>query len=112
MRDADFYQEHRDDPDEWSEPEEPTERVERRRLAAMVSVRLSPEESSLLRSVAAARNLSLSGFIRQAALAAVRPQVPSPSFDGLALAERREQTMSTSAQPTLRSRPAAVTTTV
>lgn len=91
MSDADFYQEHRDDPDEWGEPEDPSERVERRRLAAMVSVRLSPDESALLRAAAAARQTSLSAFIRQAALAALESATARSSFDATTLTVRNEQ---------------------
>ena len=48
MVDATYYQEHKDDPDEW-DGAVPTRRPESRRLAAMVSVRFSPEEEALLR---------------------------------------------------------------
>ena len=70
MSDADaaYYQAHRDDPGEWDEPEQPPV-VARRRLGAVVSVRISAEEESLLRGVATERRLSLSAFMRDAALA-------------------------------------------
>jgi hypothetical protein len=64
-QDATFYQEHKDDPDEWGEAEASPPQ---RRLAAMVSVRLAPEEESRLRRIAADRGESLSEFFRKAAL--------------------------------------------
>lgn len=65
-RDAEFYQSHKDDPEEWGEasPRKP----ERRRLASMISVRFSPEEEALVRREAEARRTSVSNFIRVAAL--------------------------------------------
>jgi hypothetical protein len=69
MSDEEYFQGHKDDTDEWGEPEPPAGPNEKRRLAAMVSVRLSPGESDAIRKVAAARQMTLSGFMRQAALA-------------------------------------------
>lgn len=63
---AAYYEAHRgDDLDEWDEaaPAKP-----RRRLAAMVSVRLAPEELDAVRAAAAQRGTSLSAFLRMAAL--------------------------------------------
>lgn len=65
-RDAEFYQSHKDDPEEWGEPQQ--RKPERRRLASMISVRFSPEEETLVRQEAAARQTSVSNFIRLAAL--------------------------------------------
>lgn len=65
-RDADFYQSHKDDSQEWGDPQ--PRRPERRRLASMISVRFSPEEAKLVRREAKARKTSVSNFIRVAAL--------------------------------------------
>jgi hypothetical protein len=67
--DANYYQTHKDDPGEWGEPK-PRAKPKTRRLAAMVSVRFTPEEEELLRAAATKRNESLSGFVRRAALVA------------------------------------------
>ncbi len=71
-QDAAFYQQHRDDEQEWGDAvERPVRRrSERRRLAAMVSVRFSAEEASLIRLAATREGTSLSNFLRTAALGA------------------------------------------
>lgn len=66
QEDAQYYQEHRDDPDEWGEPVEP--RPRKRRLDAMLSVRLSPEEADLVRRAAASEGETVSDYIRNALL--------------------------------------------
>lgn len=55
--DGEYYDSHKDDEDEWGDPL-PPRRTERRRLAAMVSVRFSPAEGEIVRQVAAARGVS------------------------------------------------------
>jgi hypothetical protein len=67
-KDAGYYQGHKDDEDEWEDVPEPGRRSESRRLRAMVSVRFSPEEADSVRAAADAAGLSLSAFIRVAAL--------------------------------------------
>jgi hypothetical protein len=66
-RDPEYYQAHKDDEDEWG-PGERAPARQRRRLAAMVSVRFSPEEAERVRQAARERNESLSTFVRRAAL--------------------------------------------
>ena len=66
---AELYEHHGSD-DEWGEPT-PVE-GSRRRLGAEVSVRLSQDALVAVRSAAAARRMSLSGFVRWATLEAVR----------------------------------------
>lgn len=68
-KDAEYYQEHRDDEEEWGEPLEP--RSERRRLASMISVRFTPEEAEQIRKAAAQADSSVSDFIRQSTLLAL-----------------------------------------
>jgi hypothetical protein len=65
VNDAEYYQQHKDDPDEWGEP---VERKPSRRLASMVSVRLAPEELDRIRQAAEDAGESVSNFIRRAAL--------------------------------------------
>jgi hypothetical protein len=72
--DARYYQEHRDDPEEWGEPVYVEPR--RPRLESMLSVRLSAEEADLVRSAASAAGQSVSDFIRAAILQRVS-QAPS-----------------------------------
>jgi len=64
-RDADFYQHHKHDPSEWAKP---VVRSERRRLAAMISARFSPEEERGVREVAERRGKTLSTLVRDAVL--------------------------------------------
>ena len=68
---AAFYQNHKDDPEEWGDPE-PAVRGPRRRLASMISVRFAPEEAEQVRVAAEQSGTSLSNFIREASLAAAR----------------------------------------
>ena len=66
-----YYEAHKDDPDEWGEVETPRPR---RRLASMISVRLSPREAEIVREAAEREKVSVSAFIRQAALQAASGQ--------------------------------------
>jgi hypothetical protein len=64
---AQYYQAHRDDPEDWGEPERPPASP-KRRLASMISVRFSPDEADMVRRAAEAADESLSQFVRKAAL--------------------------------------------
>lgn len=66
--DAAYYQDHRDDAEEWGEPAEAPPTAGGRRLDAVVSVRVSAEEEAVLRATATEHGLSLSAFVRKAAL--------------------------------------------
>jgi hypothetical protein len=68
---AAYYEAHKDDPAEWGEPM-PTPAKPRRRLASMISVRLAPDELAVVREGADERGLSVSGFLRMAALREAR----------------------------------------
>lgn len=68
-RDAEYYQAHKDDPEEWGQAQ-PSRRPKKRRLAAMISVRFAPEEENIVRRAASSRGESVSHFIRLAALRA------------------------------------------
>jgi hypothetical protein len=69
QRDAEYYQAHKDDPEEWGEPVH-APKPPRRRLVAMISVRFSPEEEQAVRRAAQEMGKSVSNFIRGAALKA------------------------------------------
>lgn len=76
MTDAEFYQAHKDDPEEWGEPEGSRGRKPaRERLDSIISVRLTPDEAEALRAAAVDRGLSLSAFVRAAALRDASPAV-------------------------------------
>ena len=63
---AAYYESHKDEPGDWGDGE--PARKERRRLASMISVRLSPEEAAVVRAAAEGQGLSVSAFLRNAAL--------------------------------------------
>lgn len=65
--DAAYHEARKDDPDEWGEPEPPKPR---RRLASMISVRLSQREAMVVREAAERGGVSVSAFLRTAALQA------------------------------------------
>jgi hypothetical protein len=70
-RDADYYQAHKDDPEEWSDSR-PGQRPPKRRLAAMISVRFTPEEEEEIRRAAQSEGKSVSQFIRETSLKQAR----------------------------------------
>lgn len=70
-RDADYYQVHKDDPEEWGDPQ-PAQKSKKRRLAAMISVRFTPEEEDEVRRAALSKSKSVSQFIRETALKEAR----------------------------------------
>jgi hypothetical protein len=65
---AQYYQAHKDDEDEWGEPERPPPAAPKRRLASMISVRFSPDEADIVRRAAEDADESLSHFVRKATL--------------------------------------------
>ncbi|MGH8992405.1 MAG: hypothetical protein ACRDZ7_12920 [Acidimicrobiia bacterium] len=72
--DAEYYQQHKDDPDEWGDPE--PARKPSRRMAAMISARFTPEEEDIVRGEAARRGESVSALIRAATLRECGRAVP------------------------------------
>lgn len=69
MTDAEYYQTHKDDEGEWEDVGQPTpDATPKRRLAAMISTRFSPEEAARVRSAAELSGESLSSFVRTAVL--------------------------------------------
>ncbi|MEV5747800.1 ribbon-helix-helix protein, CopG family [Actinoallomurus sp. NPDC052308] len=69
---AEFYYEHRDDPEVWGEQVEA--RISRK-LDSVISVRFNSAEIERIQQLADAAGLSLSSFIRRAALTAPGAEV-------------------------------------
>lgn len=63
---ARFYQEHRDDPEVWGEPEEDVPPVRKSGLSATISVRFSPEEAAAIKNVAQELDVPYSEIVRRA----------------------------------------------
>jgi hypothetical protein len=63
---AAHYEAHKDDADEWGDAAPSA--GPRRRLASMFSVRLAPAEAAIVRQAAESRGMSVSAFLRSAAL--------------------------------------------
>lgn len=78
--DASYYQQHKDDNEEWKEVPAPSVRRPKRRLDAIVSVRFSPGEQDILREAAGRRRETVSTFVRTAALRAAHQAVPIVSI--------------------------------
>ncbi|MBI2238506.1 MAG: DUF1778 domain-containing protein [Actinobacteria bacterium] len=65
--DAEYYQAHKDDAEEWGKPSTAKRRGSRR-LETVVSVRFAPEEEEAIRRAAERRGEFLSAFVRRSAL--------------------------------------------
>jgi hypothetical protein len=63
---AKFYQDHKDDPEVWGEPEEDAPPVRKGGLSATITVRFSSEEASAIRGLAQELDLSYSEIVRRA----------------------------------------------
>lgn len=63
---AKFYQEHRDDPEMWGEPEEDVPPARSSGLSATITVRFSSEEAKDLRELAKELDASYSEIVRLA----------------------------------------------
>jgi hypothetical protein len=63
---AAFYQQHKDDPEIWGEPEEDVPPTRRGGLSATITVRFSPEEASAMRGLAQELDVSYSEIVRRA----------------------------------------------
>ena len=75
---AEHIEAMRGDAEAWGEPVAEPERKrksERRQRAAMVSVRFSPDELASVQEHAAEAGMSLSGYLRNLALAAARQPI-------------------------------------
>ena len=73
---ADYFQAHKDDPEEWGEAEPPPEFVRKRKsrdLSMKITVRFTPAEGNLIRSEAARLKLPYSEVVRRAVQHLVRP---------------------------------------
>jgi len=63
---AAFYQQHKDDPEVWGEPEENAPSPRRSGLSATITVRFSPEEASAIRGLAQELHVPYSEIVRRA----------------------------------------------
>jgi hypothetical protein len=63
---AAFYQQYKDDPDVWGEPEVDTPVMRRGGLSATITVRFSPEDASAIRDLAHELDISYSEIVRRA----------------------------------------------
>ena len=98
---AQYYQAHKDDDDEWGEPErQPAS--SKRRLASMISVRFSPDEAKMVRRAAESADESISQFVRKAALQRCQhPRYLAPSISGTALQSSQSQSTSPGSTSTM-----------
>ncbi len=75
---AEFYEQHKDDPEMWGEPVEGTPSPRRRgRLSATIAVRFPPEEASGIRELAKNLGVSYSDVVRRAVREFIHPPVPT-----------------------------------
>ena len=63
---AAFYQQHKDDPEVWGEPEVGAPPTPRGGLSATITVRFSPEEATAIRELAKELGVSYSDIVRRA----------------------------------------------
>ena len=63
---AAFYQQHKDDPEVWGEPEESASQTRRGGLSATITVRFSPDEASAIRGLAQEFGVPYSEIVRRA----------------------------------------------
>lgn len=75
-----YYQQHKDDSDEWEAVPAPPPRRPKRRRDAMISVRFSPAEIDILREAARRRNETVSTLVRTCALRAAYQTIPVVSI--------------------------------
>ena len=85
---AKYFDSHKEDDGDWLEPVRRAPSASRK-LAAMISVRFSPEEAEAVRVAANEQGVSISQFVRASALAKASPAVSAflpwsvASFSGL-----------------------------
>jgi len=63
---ADYYEEHKDNPDIWETPEEPAASRQRGTLGATITVRFSEQEATQIRNFAKASGQTYSQVVRTA----------------------------------------------
>lgn len=71
---AEFYQQHKDDPEMWGEPEQSTSPPPRGSLRATITVRFSPEEAFEIRELAKKLGVAYSDVVRRAVSEFIRPR--------------------------------------
>jgi hypothetical protein len=72
---ATYYEQHREDDEEWGEPVESPPVTSRRGLTATITIRFSPDEASAIRQAAKSSGLTYSEVVRQAVRAFTRPRI-------------------------------------
>src|SRR3712207_1308549 len=63
---AAFYEQHKDDPEMWGDPEDDGPSIPKGGLSATITVRFSPEEASAIRGLAKELGVSYSEIVRTA----------------------------------------------
>lgn len=63
---ANYYENHKDDPDIWETPKEPTGSRQRGTLGATITVRFSEQEATQIRNIAKASGHTYSQVVRTA----------------------------------------------
>jgi hypothetical protein len=92
---ARFYQEHKDDPDVWGEPEEDAPPARKGGLSATISVRFSPEEAAAIREVAQELDVPYSEIVRRAVRKFVQFRLTSGETSRFEPGERHDYSLST-----------------
>ncbi len=70
---ANFYQQHKDDPNVWGDADNQVPAHSRKGLEATITVRFSSEEAALIRGLAKRDNLTASEVVRAAVKNYLRP---------------------------------------
>lgn len=81
---ATFYQEHKDDPDTWEDPEPTAPTKGHKGLSISITVRFPAEEAALIRRMAEDLGITYSEVVRKAVIQLVRPTVSFKSTDASA----------------------------
>ena len=71
---AAFYEQHKDNPEIWGEPEEGTPPARGQGLSATITVRFPPEEAAKIRDLAKVLGVSYSDIVRTAVRAFIYPR--------------------------------------
>jgi hypothetical protein len=92
---ARFYQEHKDDPEVWGEPEEDKPPTRKGGLSATISVRFSPEEAAAIREVAQELDVPYSEVVRRAVRKFVNFRLTSEQASRFESGEAHDYSLST-----------------
>ena len=92
---ARFYQEHKDDPEVWGEPEEDAPLARKDGLSAIISVRFASEEAAAIREVAKELDVPYSEIVRRAVRKFVQFRLVSEETSRLEPREAHDYSLST-----------------